>query len=268
MSDPINTVNPVITVRLEGTTEILRLLRRHPERIGRTMTSLVKQEARGLAVELARNTFPHGFKEKARMKGEERVANAARRVFATPSKVFDEMQISDPAAANSFWANIQNRRFARAQTALQTSNSAWNNLRVGRLDSSLHKWQKRSDSKPKQVVTSEKSLDNHIKRKQRRVGFAKGTWIQAAKAIGGRVRGTAQWVTRHKQAPGTAVVKTGDNASVTLTNDLSYIYEVTTDGAVHSALKVAHKRLILALQRSMNEAANKTHKMMKRRRKR
>ena len=60
--------------------------------------------------------------------------------------------------------------------------------------------------------------DSYIAKILKRVGFAKGSWINAAKAIGGKVRGAAQWVTRHKQAPGTAIMKTGDNPSVTLVN--------------------------------------------------
>ena len=34
--------------RLNGDAEVIRLLARFPQRIGRTMASLVKQEARGL----------------------------------------------------------------------------------------------------------------------------------------------------------------------------------------------------------------------------
>ena len=45
-------------------------MRRYPEKVGRSLESLVKQEARGLAVELARNTRPHGFSQKARKRGE------------------------------------------------------------------------------------------------------------------------------------------------------------------------------------------------------
>ena len=42
--------------------------------------------------------------------------------------------------------------------------------------------------------TSPKARDAYIAKIQKRVGFAKGTWINAAKAIGGRVRGSVQWV--------------------------------------------------------------------------
>ena len=110
--------------------------------------------------------------------------------------------------ADRFWANIQNRRFARARQALAESPSKWRDLPVGRLDPKLHKESRTGPQanvtrkEPAQIVTSRKALDTYIKRIQKRVGFAKGTWIKAAKAIGGRVRGAAQWATRHRKAPG------------------------------------------------------------------
>ena len=39
------------TARMQGRFTVARLLRRYPEKIGRSLESLVKQEARGLAVE-------------------------------------------------------------------------------------------------------------------------------------------------------------------------------------------------------------------------
>ena len=113
---------------------------------------------------------------------------------------------------------------------------------VGRLDPALHKARRNpkgrvTGNKPSQVVTSKKALDLYIARRQKRVGFAKGVWIQAAKAIGGRVRGAAQWVTRHKQAPGTAIVRDGDQAYVTLRSTLDYMDEVTTDNGIGLALR-------------------------------
>jgi hypothetical protein len=249
------------TARLNGDAEVIRLLRRHPEKISRTLESLVKQEARGLAVELARNTRPFGFSEKARKSGELAAANDIQGVFAIPSAAFDEIRKADPAAADRFWANIQNRRFTRAETALRNSSSGWNDLRVGRLDPALHQWGQLGAAKPKQVVTSPKALDTYIARIQRRVGFAKGSWINAAKAIGGRVRGAAQWTTRHKQAPGTATVRTGNKPSVTLINNLDYIEDVTTYTGINLALRIAAARLRKALAtslRKINERASRT----------
>jgi hypothetical protein len=259
------------TARMQGNFTVARLLRRYPEKIGRSLESLVKQEARGLAVELARNTRPFGFSERARQRGEKAVVGDINRVFALPSDAFTEIRKSDSAAADKFWANIQNRRFAKAEQTLWQSNSQWNALQVGRLDPKLHQ-QARTGygnvskrQKPLQVVTSPKALDSYVAKIIKRVGFAKGSWINAAKAIGGRVRGAAQWATRHKQSPGTATVKTGDKPAVTLINKLDYIDDVTTAKGIEIALRIAAARLRKALSTSLHKITDRTNRSMRRR---
>ena len=240
------------TAKMKGGSEVARLLNRYPEKVGRTMESLVKQEGRGLAVELARNTRPLGFSEAAKKRGEKAVAKDISGVFALPSAAFEEIRKSDPRAADRFWSNIQNRRFSRAETALRSSSSGWKDLSVGRLDPKLHQWQQRGAGKPKQIVTSQQARDNYIAKIQKRVGFAKGSWLNAGKSIGGRIRGAVQWATRHKQAPGSAVVKTGEKASVTLINNLDYIEDVSTHTGINLALQVAAGRLRKALATSLS----------------
>jgi len=265
MSDAIK-----FTAKLKGGSDVARLLNRYPEKVGRTLESLVKQEARGLAVELARNTRPFGFSEKAKKRGEKAVAGDIVKVFALPSDAFEKTKPGDPAAADRFWANIQNRRFSKAEKTLQSSNSAWKDLSVGRLDPKFHKASRTGKNAnvkrrtPAQIVTSPKALDSYIAKIQKRVGFAKGSWINAAKAIGGRVRGAAQWATRHKQAPGTATLKTGDKPAVTLVNKLDYIEQVTTHTGINLALRVAAGRLRKALATSLRKINGQTNARMKR----
>ena len=244
---------------------MVRLLRRHPEKVGRTMESLVKQEARGLSVELARNTRPFGFSDKARKIGEEAVARDISGVFALPSHAFEEIKKSDPEAADRYWANIQNRRFKRAEKNLRQSSSGWNDVAVGRLDPNLHQWGQLGGEKPKQVVTSPKARETYIAKIQKRVGFAKGSWINAGKSIGGRIRGAVQWATRHKQAPGSAVVRTGNKASVTLVNKLDYIEDVSTYKGIQLALDVAAGRLRKALATSLRVISDRTNRALGRR---
>lgn len=249
------------TAKLKGAFNVARLLRRYPDKVGRTLLSLVKQEARGLSVELARNTRPFGFSEKARKTGEKAVAKDIGGVFALPSDAFEEIRKSDPAAADRFWANIQNRRFARAENNLRQTSSGWKDLTVGRLDPKLHRWGQLGAAKPKQIVTSPKARETYIARIQKRVGFAKGSWLNAGKAIGGRVRGAVQWATRHKQAPGSATIRTGDNPAVTLVNKLDYIEDVSTRKGIQLALRVAEARLRRALATSLrriNDSANRS----------
>jgi hypothetical protein len=97
------------TATLKGGSDVARRLRQHPEKVGRTLLSLVNQEAGGLAVELARNIRPHGFSEAARKRGEMAVAGDIGLAFALSSDAFEKPRPADPAAADRFWANIQNR---------------------------------------------------------------------------------------------------------------------------------------------------------------
>lgn len=87
------------TAKMNGAFDLVRLLRRYPKKVGRTVESFVKQEARGLAVELARNTRPFGFSEKAKRTGEKAVARDIGGVFALPSNAFEEIRKSDQGAA-------------------------------------------------------------------------------------------------------------------------------------------------------------------------
>lgn len=259
------------TTKLKGSSDVARLLNRYPDKVGRTLESLVKQEARGLAVELARNTRPFGFSQKAKKRGEKAVAKDILKVFATPDQAYETANAADSTQADRFWAHIQNRRFARAKQALAASPSKWRDLPVGRLDPKFHQQSRTGPQanvtrkEPAQVVTNRKPLDTYIAKVQRRVGFAKGVWIKAAKAIGGRVRGAAQWTTRHRQAPGSATVKTGDQPSVSLMSRLDYMDDVTTDTGIRLALSNASARLRKALATSLRKTNEKANRAFRRR---
>jgi hypothetical protein len=67
-------------------------------------------------------------------------------------------------------------------------------------------------------------------------------------------------MTRHKQSPGTATVKTGDKASVTLINKLDYIEEVSTYTGINLALQVAAGRLRKALFTSLTKINDKANR--------
>jgi len=252
------------TAKLKGASDVARLLRRHPEKVGRTLESLVKQEARGMAVELARVTRPSGFSQKAKRRGEQAVARDVGGFFASPSDAYEMIRRKDPAAAERFWAQMSKRQFSRAQQTLQDSGSDWSDLTVGRLDAKHHVWSARGASKPRQVVTSEKARATYIARIQKRVGFAKASWINAGKAIGGRVRGAAQWATRHRQAPGTATVRSGDKPAVTLINRLDYLEATISKSSVNAALIEASAKLRKALAVSLQRIHERTHRVLRR----
>ena len=256
------------TAKMKGASDVARLLNRYPEKVGRTLESLVKQEARGLAVELARNTRPFGFSregEEARREGGGRGHPA--RSSPCPTRPTRARRRRTSGRADRFWANIQNRRFARAGRHSPSRRRSGRLCRsVGSIRSStrraapVRRRTSRAGSQPRSSPAARRSTPTSP---GSRSGSAspRATWIKAAKAIGGRVRGAAQWATRHKQAPGTATVKTGDKPAVTLVSRLDYMDDVTTEKGIRLALEVAAGRLRKALAtslRKINERANRS----------
>jgi hypothetical protein len=255
-------------VDVKGLPDLALKLRKHPGAVGRTLESLVKQEARGMAVELARYTRPFGFSEKAKQRGEKSICRDIYAVFATPAEAYESMT-ADNGTRDKFWSEITTRKFAKARNTLAQSNSPMKGLAIGRLDPAIHRQHRtgpyanvaRRRGVKAMIVTSAKSLDIYVAKVMKKVGFAKGSWINCAKAIGGRVRGSAQWVSRHKQSPGTAIVRTGDKTSVTLVNTLGYIDQVCSGENVERALDEAQNRLWRAISESLkaiNAKANRT----------
>jgi hypothetical protein len=78
------------------------------------------------------------------------------------------------------------------------------------------------------------------------------------------VRGAAQWTTRHKQAPGSAIVKTGNKPAVTLVNKLDYVLGATTYNGVDLALRNAAARLRKALSTSLRKISQQTNRTLRR----
>lgn len=257
-----------LTAKLQGSSAVARYLKQHPEAIQRTQESILKQEGRGLGIELARNTRPFGFQDKGRKQGEGAVEADIIRVFALPGDAYREMEKTDQTKADRFWGHIQNRRFARARTALSSSNTAWSDLTIGRLNPDLHKWGDLvgEGEKPKMIVTTAEARARYIGKIQKLVGFAKGGWTAAAKSLGGRLRGASQWVTRHnKHKKGTAKMKKGPKARVTLTNNVDYIDDCTTLKGVNMALEVAQGRLRRGLATAMDKINQKANRALNRR---
>jgi hypothetical protein len=241
-----------LTTKVTGASDVTRNLKRFPERIQRSASSILRQEGRGLAVSLARVTVPFSFDQRAKASVEKGISRDMAVTYTTPSKVFAKLEQKDPRAAERFWKQAKARRYDRARDVLSQSGIAWSNLPMGHIDEGLHKYSK-NPSGPKQIVTSDAKLRLAIARRHKMAGFAKGGWANAGKSLGGRLRGAAQWVTRHKTAPGSArLISTGNEPQVRLTNGVSYVEAVTLSAGIAIALRVARNKLRLALLNSLN----------------
>lgn len=184
-------------VTTTGEKALISKLAKYPELINREMESVLKQQARALCVEYARVSGPgDGMGEAPIDKAKKEVETDVRRVFATrddPWRVFQMLKTRDIKLANAYWHTYKSKKgdYQRSMDAIRKkaglpegmSPDAQRAARTGR-----------GGRVPKE--TEPVSLANSaqvrvlIRKLQQIVGMAKAGWYCAAKALGGRVRGS------------------------------------------------------------------------------
>lgn len=107
------------------------------------------------------------------------------------------------------------------------------------------------------MLVSEGSMNRYKKFILKRVGFGKGGWAAAARAIGG-TRGLPQWVTRHK-ATGSAVDNSQSlsNPSVTIINSVSYISKICTPYQMARAMAYQRGKMLASMEKAASAQAAK-----------
>jgi hypothetical protein len=181
-----------VTVR--GGERMGRNLREFPAKVQREHASVLKQEARALAVEYGRATVPGpGFGEAALNKFAERVERDVRRVFASraqPHRVYDLMLRHAPELAAAYWAKMKrgdtrgmNAILRRANLPAGIDPGDLKRARTGR------KGRVPKNADPASLAP-EPQVRSLAKRQRALVGLAKAGWYAAAKGLGGRVRRT------------------------------------------------------------------------------
>jgi len=96
-----------VNLKMRGADDFINALKRHPEKVGRTINSILVQEARALAVNLGANTLPSRMAEGGAAKLKGRIENDIKRLFPSKdnaSKVFEYIKRSDAKLAMAFWA--------------------------------------------------------------------------------------------------------------------------------------------------------------------
>ena len=187
---------PQYGAKLIGASTLIRKLKQHPQLVGREYSSLIRQEARALAVELGRVSGPgQGLTETPLDKARAKVATDMVRVFATrdrPGQVFRLLRQVDLPTAKAYYHKIKSQKPRAAADILRSSAvprgidmQLMASLRTapgGRVPETIA---------PQRLVESPQ-LRTATRSQQQRVGMAKAAWYQAARALGGRVRGSYQ----------------------------------------------------------------------------
>jgi hypothetical protein len=177
--------------KVTGADEFARKLADYSKRLQRDTASLVKQEARALAVELGKKTYPLGWDDGNAEQFREKVRGDVSKVFAArsnPGSVYLLLQQHAPHLAKAYWAAIKSQKPRAAAEIVRRANlptgvvaGAMDKARTGKRGGVPR------SAEPVSLIT-ESQLGVIQKRHAALVGLAKAAWYSAAKALGGRVR--------------------------------------------------------------------------------
>jgi hypothetical protein len=255
-----------LQIKPKGADDFLAALKKHPEKISRTTESIVKQEARGLAVSLGAATLPKGLNEGANKKLQTRIHDDIKRLFPSKdnaSRVFEYLHREDERLAKAFWAAYKSGD-EKAQARI---------LRRAKIpkgiDPAAH--QAARGKRGKVPVTAdpvsfapETRLNAYIRRTQKKAGLAKAGWAAAANALGGRVRtrsrATGKSIQRFpkfvralqkRSNIGGGTFQGGPRAFAKIWNIVPYIGEALPENLYYHALDQAERDFVKALNRSV-----------------
>jgi len=261
-------------IKIVGAASFVKRMKEEPERLNRTIESLLKQEARALCVEYGRATLPGpGFDEGRDEQFRGRVERDVRRVFAVKSKpntVMSMLKVLNPTLARAYWwggvkkdnEKVKNSVLRKAglprglnpadHKAARTGKKG----RVGKLE------------RPASLAT-ENRLDAYVKKQRALVGFAKAGWYAAARSLGGRVRTRVDLPdgrrsseeifpahvrklgNKYRDAGGSTYNVVGMKHTVVIFTRVKHAQEALPLGLYHSATDIAKEKFTRALAHAL-----------------
>lgn len=208
---------------------------------GRDMKDILKQEARLFCVALAKYTQPFGLDQNAKAMGEAAVRRDIRKVYATPSWVWGEINKTNSTAAKNaaraVMGYLQKKKYEEAEKILKRFGIQ---LSTGKFDARYHKERfvggKLKGRDYSQIVAEEKELEDYIRQKMKLVGFAKSGWASCARMLGG-TRGVPAWA-RKNNAPAMVVDHSNsrDDPHFILVNAIDYTSRVLSASGMQGAV--------------------------------
>jgi hypothetical protein len=225
--------------------------------VRKTSRQLLTQEARLIAISLAKSSQPFGTGADARRAGLFRTLSDIYQVYATPGHAYSD--IGSQKAAKAFWWAIKNGKADKAQGILRWGGNLLRNVPIGNFDDgALHKQNRDPHTgrvrvkTAKLIVTDPSRVATYVAERQSHVGFGKSGWVTVARLLvsSGAIRGlktsgdiTANWITR-QSGPGTVVWSgTDENLHVTLTSKVRYASQILPERDKRIAISIAQSRL-------------------------
>lgn len=232
----------------------------HKKRL--SFATAIRRAGRIAAVNYAKHTQPFGFGADARALGENAVARDIKRIFAPAWFVFKAIKDQDEGLADAFWYYFQIGKRQRAEELLEVSGAdpTLARLKIEPVAKATHQKLRNNRGRvpPTQRFASIPSNPNklaaYIKERQRKVGFVKAGYAQAARWLGG-TKGIPQWVTRHKDAPG-SLVDAADlerDPHVIIKNQVDYASQCITETEKVEALRDTRDNLVKFLELQLGE---------------
>lgn len=263
-------------IQVTGVKELAERLTEIPPEIQRTAESLVRQEARAIAVDLARTaTMPFGFNEPNKARA--RIKNGVRRVYVSiehPSRLYDHIKTQSPQDAAIFWKyHKKNNAAGMKKIALKYGIGSG-------IDPAVLKHARNGPNRtvPKDQqplrLGRESTVENLAVKEAMRSGLAKAGWVRAALSMGGRIRrgggaqgGTAEiippWLRKLARDPAlgtSSLTESGTKLTLTLTNSVRYADGAVNEALMEAAVSRGRDRFVKALLHSVTALARKLHK--------
>lgn len=231
---------------------------------GRAFGSIVLQNSRLIAWNLAHNTQPYGMSLAEKKTGEAAVARDIGNVYKSAAAIFDLLKLENKNLAKGWYRLVKDGAYGEAERMLRASSLRDRNAAIFQpLDPDFHRDARNRRGRVNrhrvaQIVPDAKEIKAYIKQRQQLVGFGKAGWITAGNQIG-RVNRVPAWITRHVgKAPGSAIDNTkGIDPHVTLTNSVGYISEILKPSEIASALDMQREKMIHHIEHVLASEAQK-----------
>ncbi len=224
--------------------------------IKNSVPGFLRQEARLVAVELARRTQPFGNNATTQKVGQAATARDIYLVYATPGKAWKDINDS---LQDSFWRAVKSSAWDRAARILRRYGSALKGTPIDNFDGGATHRQLRNNQgrippsqKPVMIVKDPRKLKSYVLDEQKKVGEGKGGWATCAKALGG-TRGIPGWVSRQNSPGQIAESYKPEISGVTMINQVPYASEILSESEKQIAIDDGKYRLGLSVKKAFRE---------------
>lgn len=264
-----------IDVTVDGIESLRRKLRDFPELLEKEVETVIRQAGRTLAIEYGFNTVPWGMREEQAEAHGRRLEKESQWMFPTrenPVHLYRLLKQVDERMAKAYWALHKRGDQAGAERLLRKRGIP-RGIREGEYESRRNAGGYVPYAAEPIAMAAPGRQESFIKKRKARIGLAKAGWLQAAQAIGGRVRRNGReafpkyvrTIARRESGLGGArVIGRGRFVSVTIYTSVRYAERALPNDRYLKANDVAEERLAKSLRERLSHVRRRTFNGRKR----